>query len=188
MKITELEIKGSWLLDSQVFNDDRGTFSEWFKSEAFEKETGENFAPAQANVSTSKLGTLRGVHFSLAKSGQAKLIMCASGEIQDVIVDLREGSPTFGHHQSIRLEQQSGKSLFISKGLGHGFLSLADSSTVVYLVSSKYSPSEEFGVNPIDPDLNIKWWLDQSVFNLSEKDSKAGSLRALAEANRLPRL
>ncbi len=188
MKVTELEIKGSWMLESQVFNDNRGTFSEWYKSEIFGQETNENFVPAQANVSTSKIGTLRGIHFSLAGIGQAKLIMCAFGKIQDVIVDLREGSPTFGRHQSVLLEQQSGKSLFLSKGLGHGFLSLADSSTVVYLVSSKYSPSDEYGVNPLDPDLNIKWWLDQSDLILSEKDLKADSLRTLAASKRLPRL
>lgn len=188
MKITELEIKGSWLLESQIYSDSRGTFSEWFKSDVFAQEMDEEFVPAQANISTSTIGTLRGIHFSLAKNGQAKLIICASGEIQDVIVDLRKGSPTFGNYQSVRLEQQSGKSLFLSKGLGHGFLSLADASTVVYLVSSKYSPSDEFGVHPFDPDLNVQWWLDQSDFNLSEKDLNADSLQTLVEANRLPSL
>jgi dTDP-4-dehydrorhamnose 3,5-epimerase len=188
MKITKLEIEGSWLLESPIHSDNRGTFSEWYKSEIFLEATNQHFSPAQANISTSTKGTLRGIHFSLSEIGQAKLVLCASGEIQDVIVDLRLGSPTFGHHQSVHLEQNSGKSLYIAKGLGHGFLSLVDNSAVVYLVSSKYSPSEEFGVSPFDSDLNIKWWLESSSFKVSDKDSKAESLQVLIEANRLPRI
>jgi dTDP-4-dehydrorhamnose 3,5-epimerase len=186
MKISQLEIPGVWILESTIHTDDRGTFSEWHKAGEIKKFTNEDFVPTQANVSTSKIGVLRGIHFSLAKVGQAKLVTCVHGEIQDVVVDLRKGSPTFGKYISQLLSPNRGTSLLISKGLGHGFLSLEDGSKTVYLVSSDYSPTEEFVLNPLDASVNIDWKIPALDCNLSDKDRYAPNLDELLNSEKLP--
>lgn len=96
MQIEPLAITGAWLIKFQTFKDNRGYFREWFKAEEILKEIDVNFSTAQANISSSSKGTLRGIHYSLTKHGQAKYITCVKGKIQDVIVDIRPDSSTFG--------------------------------------------------------------------------------------------
>lgn len=173
-KVTKLKIDGAWTFESDVFTDDRGFFREWFKPDFFKAETGVDFLPQQANLSQSDKGVLRGIHFSLAKAGQAKWITCTSGRILDVVVDIRPGSKTFRQWEAIELEATSTKSIFISSGLGHAFLSLEDKSAVTYLLSSPYSPKEEFEINPFDSEIGIDW--PDLKFALSKKDAAAPSL------------
>jgi dTDP-4-dehydrorhamnose 3,5-epimerase len=96
------------------------------------------------------------------------LVTCTSGSVLDVIVDLRPESKTYGDHLEVELSENLGKGVYISSGLGHGFQALEDNSTVTYLLNKVYSPKNEFGINPLDPNLNVKWPL--SDFQLSEKD------------------
>ena len=138
MLISELEIKGAWLADSPVWSDDRGFFREWFKSEDVKTATGRDFGIEQANISVSSVGTLRGIHYSIAPRGQAKWITCVAGSIKDVIVDIRPDSQTFGKWIEVILKGDSGKAVFISEGLGHGFLALEDNTAVAYLVSTPF--------------------------------------------------
>jgi dTDP-4-dehydrorhamnose 3,5-epimerase len=173
MELTPLGIEGVWLAESPVWSDDRGFFREWFKSEDVHAATGINFSIQQANISQSQRGVIRGIHYSLAPQGQGKWVTCVSGSIRDVIVDIRPSSPTFGKSIHVDLDGQDGKAVLIGTGLGHGFASLADSSTIAYLLSSPYSPAEEFEINPLDPALGITWGVDFSEVSLSDKDKNA---------------
>jgi dTDP-4-dehydrorhamnose 3,5-epimerase len=176
MKLTPLGIDGAWLAESPVWSDDRGFFREWFKSEDVKAATGINFSIQQANISQSQRGVIRGIHYSLAPQGQAKWVACVNGSIRDVIVDIRPSSPTFGKSVFVDLNGLEGRAVLIEAGLGHGFASLADSSTIAYLLSSPYSPTEEFEINPMDPELGIDWGVDLAEVSLSEKDKMAPSL------------
>jgi dTDP-4-dehydrorhamnose 3,5-epimerase len=168
MKVTPLAIAGAWLIESPVFPDERGMFREWFKLEALKEFGVPVFEVRQANTSISKRGVIRGIHYSAEINGQAKLVTCTSGSVLDVIVDLRPESKTYGEHLEVELSESLGKCVYISSGLGHGFQALDDKSVVTYLLDKEYSPNNEFGINPVDQNLNIKWPLLD--FHISEKD------------------
>jgi len=178
-EVTPLGIEGAWLYKSSVFSDSRGYFTEWFKSEILTSTTSKSLDVSQANLSKSKRGVVRGIHFSIADAGQAKWITCVSGKIWDVVVDIRPHSPTFKKWVAIELHEASGKSLFIGEGLGHAFLAMEDDSIISYLLSSPYSPNDELAINPKDPDLAIQWPLEELFF--SPKDESAPYLVDLIE-------
>ena len=188
MELTPLGIEGAWLAEFPVWSDDRGFSHESFKSEKIKKITGRNFNVEQANISSSTKGVLRGIHYSMAAKGQAKLVTCASGLIKDVIVDIRPTSETYGKWIEIELSGATGKSVLIGEGLGHGFISLKDSSLVVYLLTSPYSPNEEFEINPLDPALGIDWGISSSELILSEKDKDAPTLKERSIQGKLPKV
>jgi dTDP-4-dehydrorhamnose 3,5-epimerase len=187
MELTPLGIEGAWLAESPVWSDDRGFFREWFKSESIKQVVGRDFKVEQANISSSTKGTLRGIHYSLAAKGQAKWVTCVSGSIKDVIVDIRPNSKTFGKWIEVELSGKSGNALLIGEGLGHGFISLADVSTVAYLVSSPFSPSEEFEINPLDQALGINWGISLSELKISNKDKNAPTLEERKKEGKLPK-
>jgi len=173
MELTPLSIEGAWLGISPIWVDERGSFREWFKAADIEAATGMSFGVAQANWSESKRGVVRGIHYSLAPAGQAKWVTCVTGSIKDVIVDIRPGSATFGKYVAVDLAGGSGQAVLIAPGLGHGFVSLVEGSTVVYLASSPFSPTEEFEINPLDPEIGIDWGLPATELLLSRKDLSA---------------
>lgn len=187
MKLTPLGIDGAWVAESPVWSDDRGFFREWFKSEEVVAATGINFSIQQANISQSQRGVIRGIHYSLAPQGQAKWVTCVNGSIRDVIVDIRPNSSTFGKSVFVDLNGLDGRAVFIGAGLGHGFASLAESSTIAYLLSSPYSPTEEFEINPMDPELGVDWGVDLAEASLSEKDEAAPSLDERHKESKLPK-
>ena len=186
MSMIALDIDGAWLYTSKVHNDERGNFREWFKLSEISSLAGINFKVAQANTSQSKRGVIRGIHYSLAPEGQAKWITCTSGEIRDVIVDIRRGSPTYGKSVVINLSANSGDAILLGAGLGHGFSAMEEGTTVVYLVSSEYSPQHEFSINPLDSDLKIDWGFTSSEIQMSPSDSAAPSFRQRADSGLLP--
>ena len=187
MKLTPLGIDGAWLAESPVWSDDRGFFREWFKSEDVKVATGREFGIEQANISLSTAGTLRGIHYSIAPRGQAKWITCVAGSIQDVIVDIRPDSKTFCQWVDVELEGDSGKAVLISEGLGHGFLALEDKTAVVYLVSTPFSPTDEFEINPLDEKIGIKWGMDLSSLKIAGKDKIAPTLAERLAEGKLPK-
>ncbi len=187
MKLTPLGIDGAWVAESPVWSDDRGFFREWFKSEDVKAATGREFGIEQANISLSSAGTLRGIHYSIAPRGQAKWVTCVSGSIQDVIVDIRSNSKTFGQWIDVELKGDSGKAVLISEGLGHGFLALEDNTAVAYLVSTPFSPKDEFEINPLDEKIGIKWGMDLSSLKISEKDKVAPTLDVRLAEGKLPK-
>jgi dTDP-4-dehydrorhamnose 3,5-epimerase len=186
MKITPLEIEGAWVAESPIWSDDRGFFREWFKSDAIKTAIGGDFKIEQANISLSSKGTLRGIHYSIAPRGQAKWITCVSGAINDVIVDIRPESPTFGKWVKVELRGDSGKAVLISEGLGHGFIALEDNTAVAYLVSTPFSPTHEFEINPLDEKIGINWGMQFDELKISDKDMKAPTLAERLSEGKLP--
>jgi dTDP-4-dehydrorhamnose 3,5-epimerase len=185
MTAKPLSIHGAWLLQSRVFADDRGTFSEWFKSSLLTELTGESFEPVQANVSVSNAGVIRGIHYSLAPGGQAKLITVLQGSILDVAIDVRVGSPTFGSFESAVMTAGDGQAMFLRSDMAHAFQALEDNTVVSYLVSSEYSPTDEKEISPMCSTLNIQWSEGLRVV-LSEKDRVAPDIAKQSAANLLP--
>ena len=186
MNVESLDIEGSWLAKSPIHSDTRGSFREWFRAEDFFSQTKLSFSIAQANVSTSTKGTVRGIHYSLAAAGQAKWVTCVAGRINDVIVDIRPDSPTFGHKQRVELSAENGAAVYIGKGLGHGFIALEDNTVVSYLVSSPFSAAEEFEIHPLDPALDIAWGMSNELLKISAKDAAAPTLESRKSEGRLP--
>jgi dTDP-4-dehydrorhamnose 3,5-epimerase len=185
VEIRELAVPDSYVIDLVPHGDDRGRFTEWYRADVLSQATGFGLTLAQANHSVSARGVLRGVHFALVPPGQAKYVYCPAGRVLDVIVDIRVGSPTFGVHDSVILESDQPRAVYLAEGLGHAFLSLADGSSVTYLVSTGYSPGREFGVTPMDPALDLPW-PDDVTFELSAKDQAAPTLAEAQEQNLLP--
>ncbi|MFI0979457.1 dTDP-4-dehydrorhamnose 3,5-epimerase [Streptomyces sp. NPDC021093] len=180
-----LSIEGAWLHEPKVFPDERGDFHEWFRSGEFSEATGQELHLAQANLSVSRRGALRGVHFADVPPGQAKYIKCVRGAVLDVVVDVRTGSPTFGRWESKRLDDTSHRAVFLSEGLGHGFVALTEEATVVYLCSQGYAPGREHGIHPLDPALGIDWQTDAAPL-LSAKDAAAPTLAERERDGSLP--
>ena len=187
MELKPLGIEGAWLAESPVWSDERGFFREWFKSEDIKAATGRDFGTEQANFSLSSEGTLRGIHYSITPRGQAKWITCVSGSIKDVIVDIRLDSKSFGQWIEVELRGDSGKAVFISEGLGHGFVALEDNTAVAYLVSSPFSPSDEFEINPLDEEIGINWQMALNELKISDKDKNAPTLAERLAEGKLPK-
>ena len=185
MDIRELAVPDSYVLDLVPHGDSRGRFTEWYRTDILSEALGYEFTIAQANHSVSTRGALRGVHFALVPPGQAKYVYCAVGRVLDVTVDVRVGSPTFGAHEAVVLESDSPRAVYLSEGLGHAFVSLAESSSVTYLVSTLYSPGQEFGIDPMDPELNLPWPTDLDL-EFSAKDRTAPGLREAVAQGLLP--
>ncbi len=191
MEIRELAVPGAWEFTPRQFGDARGVFLEWFKEPGFVEIAGHSLQLAQANLSVSAAGVLRGIHFADVPPGQAKYVTCPRGAVVDVIVDLRVGSPTFGTWDAVLLDDVDRRAVYLSEGLGHGFCSLEDGSTVVYLCSEPYAPEREHEVHPLDPAIGIEWPTvarDGSplTYELSAKDTAAPSLEEARQQGLLP--
>jgi dTDP-4-dehydrorhamnose 3,5-epimerase len=165
--------------------DDRGAFLEFLRSDLLVEVTGRRLDAAQANCSVSRRGVVRGVHFADVPPSQAKYVTCLSGAVLDVVVDLRVGSPTFGSHDTVLLDDSDRRAVFISEGLGHAFQALTDGATVAYVCSTPYAPAREHGVDPCDPELALPWSADMPAV-LSDRDAAAPSLAAAQAAGTLP--
>jgi len=187
VKIQALGIEGCFVIQHDVFPDERGLFREWFKLSELE-EKGLFFKVAQANLSISKQGVIRGMHYSLAEKGQSKLITCINGQVLDVLVDIRIGSPTFMMQEKVTLSSAESTCILIETGVAHGFLAQNENSTVAYLLSGEYEKEHEKTISPFDDKLQIEWGHSKrGNFVLSERDQSAPTFE-LAEKNQtLPR-
>jgi dTDP-4-dehydrorhamnose 3,5-epimerase len=174
MKAHPLSISGSWKIEFQKFDDNRGFFYESFKEEDFKTQIGRNLNIKQTNTSSSSKGSVRGIHYALVPPSQAKLVQCQRGSIKDYVIDIRIGSPTFGKFEEIELNENSATAIFIEEGLAHAFVALENQTVVTYYVTEKYNPEREKGINPFDKTLNVKW--PDLELILSEKDKQAISL------------
>ena len=174
MKIEELPLKGAFHLEPNILKDHRGYFFEWFNQKVFKDQTGINFQPKQFNCSRSTYGVLRGMHFQKQPHEQSKLVTVTKGKIQDVIIDLRKDSPTFGSHFSVILSEDKKNQLFVPKGFAHGFLVLSDQAEIFYAIDDFYAPNFEDGLCYNDPLLKIKWEIAENEIILSERDKTYG--------------
>lgn len=182
----ELGIKGALLSQHQVHGDSRGLFREWYKKSLF-KGAEVDFNVSQANHSISEKNVLRGVHYSIAPVGQHKLVTCAFGDILDVLIDLRMGSPTYLRVEKVSLSHVSGDVLFVPTGVGHSFLVVSDFASVVYLTSSEFDPENEKTISALDPELALGWSSESmDKFLLSDRDKAAPTLAQAAESGHLP--
>lgn len=171
--ITDLPIPGAWVFAPHVHPDERGSFHEWFRFEQFTEKLGHPFVPAQANLSRSRRGVVRGLHLADLPPGQAKLVTCVAGSVTDVLVDVRRGSPTFGHHVCIPLDASNAHAVYVPTGVGHGFVATSEDAVVTYLVSEAYNPEREFEINAFDPELGIDWGVGEADAQRSAKDVAA---------------
>jgi len=168
VKKTTLDIEGLLYFEPARFEDARGFLYERYNSATL-STLGVQFI--QQNVSVSKQGVLRGMHWQYPPYAQGKLVTCLHGEIFDVAVDIRLNSPTFGKHAAVRLSGAQGNSLWIPKGFAHGFQVLTNEAVVTYSVDAVFAPHHSSEFNPLDKDLNIKWPIVSPI--LSEKDRDA---------------
>jgi dTDP-4-dehydrorhamnose 3,5-epimerase len=183
--LERLGFDGAWIFKPQIHQDPRGSFLEWFRGAEFTAQTGHYLDLAQANWSVSRRGVLRGVHFADVPPGQAKYITCVRGQVLDVVVDLRTGSPTFGRWAMTRLDETNRHAVYVAEGLGHAFLALSDEAVVIYLCSEPYAPGREHGIDPLDPGLGITWPRVVEPL-LSAKDAAAPSLAEAEKTGLLP--
>lgn len=176
MKFIPQSIPDVVLIDPVVHGDRRGYFVETFRQDKFEASIGHKVNFIQENESKSSKGVLRGLHFQLPPCAQSKLVRVIEGEVLDVAVDIRLGSPTYGQHVSVLLNDTNKHQLFIPRGFAHGFVVLSDTAVFSYKVDNYYAPKCDRGLAYDDKILNINWKLSGEVLNLSEKDLKQPSL------------
>ena len=170
----ETKIKDVYIIEPEVFGDNRGYFMETYKKKDFD-EAGLVYDFIQDNQSKSKKGVLRGLHFQ-KKYPQAKLVRCIEGEVFDVCVDLRKNSPTYGKWHGAILSAERGNQFMIPKGFAHGFLVLSETATFCYKCDELYHPEDEGGIIYNDSDVDIDWPEVGEVL-LSEKDKKNPTLK-----------
>ena len=177
MKITETKLKGCFVIEPKVYDDERGFFLELFKKRDLEKALGFKIDFVQENKSISKKNVLRGLHFQTGEAAQAKLVTVQKGQVLDVIVDLRQNSDTYGEHIKIKLSDSNLKSIFIPKGMAHGYLALSNDTIFTYKCDNYYNPNKEAGIIYNDKDLNIDWEYPEIDFIISDKDKDLPSLK-----------
>ena len=183
MKKIATELKDCYILEPSVFGDERGYFSPFFIQKEMDKEGIKFYGVVQCNRSKSAKGVVRGLHFQKNPKCQTKLVEVIQGSAIDVVVDIREGSPTYGKHTAVLLkpydanDKESGRQLYVPRGFAHGFISLEDNTIFQYLIDNDYAPDYEGGIYWNDPELGIDWdgmfkkyGIDKPI--TSEKDTK----------------
>ena len=183
MKKIATELKDCYILEPSVFGDERGYFSPFFIQKEMDKEEIKFYGVVQCNRSKSAKGVVRGLHFQKNPKCQTKLVEVIQGSAIDVVVDIREGSPTYGKHVAVLLkpydanDKESGRQLYVPRGFAHGFISLEDNTIFQYLIDNDYAPDYEGGIYWNDPELGIDWdgmfkkyGIDKPI--ISEKDTK----------------
>ena len=168
MKFRDCNVAGAWAIEPTFIEDARGRFMRaWCRREF--TEHGIDFNPVQANMGFSlQKGTIRGLHFQVAPALEAKLVRCTRGEIFDVVVDLRQSSPTYLSWYGLYLSADNGRMLYVPEGCAHGCQSTADNTEIHYMASAYYSPDHARGIRYDDPAIGIRWPLAVSL--ISEQD------------------
>jgi len=170
----------AFLIEPRRFGDDRGWFEEVWNESRFQSLTGVKTRFVQDNASRSKTsGTVRGLHFQTPPMAQAKLVRCPRGAIYDVIVDIRDGSPTFGQWAGASLTEENGLQLWVPRGFAHGFATMKPDSEIAYKVDNPYSAEHDGGIFWDDPAIGIQWPFDTEKATLSDKDQNAPKLENL---------
>ncbi len=166
MNIIKTKLDGVLIIEPRVFEDPRGFFMETYHAQRY-RESGVGVTFVQDNLSYSSEGTLRGLHYQLPHA-QAKLVQALKGEVFDVAVDIRRGSPTFGQWEGVMLSAENRRQLFIPEGFAHGFCVVSKDAIFHYKCSDIYAPEAEGGVAWDDPELGIEWPVEKPL--VSEKD------------------
>lgn len=176
MKIINTSIPEVLIFEPTVHGDDRGYFIEYFRQEIIDKHMpGTRFV--QGNESLSSYGVIRGLHFQKPPYAQGKLVRVITGEVMDVAVDIRIGSPTYGQHVAVILSGENKRQLWIPRGFAHGFAVLSDKAIFAYKCDNTYHPEADGGIRFDDPTINIQWPIDSSSIRLSAKDKTLPGLK-----------
>jgi dTDP-4-dehydrorhamnose 3,5-epimerase len=173
LKITPLEIPDVLVVETGMIRDDRGFFAETYSAKVLESH-GFTETFKQDNLSSSRKGTLRGLHYQLEPHGMGKLVRVLSGSAFDVAVDIRRGSPTFGKWVSRILTLENREALWVPAGFAHGFLALEDATLLFYKCTTTHTPEAERAIHYADPDIGIKWPIEPTL--VAPKDAAAPSL------------
>lgn len=185
-KVRELGITGAFAFTPTVFRDERGLFASPFQETAFRQAVGTPLFPVRdVSHNLSARGVLRGIHYTATPPGRAKYVYCPVGTVQDYLVDLRVGSPTFGRWESTELAGEDCQALYIPVGVGHAFVALRDDSMIVYVMSEGYLPDKECALSPFDPGLGLTF-PDGLPLTQSERDRAAPTLDQARERGLLP--
>jgi dTDP-4-dehydrorhamnose 3,5-epimerase len=184
MDFRETKVPGAWEVTPRQHADDRGLFLEWYKTAAFAPVVGHPLTVAQANNSVSRKDVLRGIHYAVVPPGQAKYVYCPRGAGLDFVIDIRDGSPTFGAWDCVRIDDVDRRGVYVAEGIGHAFVALTDDASLMYLVSTEYDPAREFTISPFDPDLAIDWGVAAPI--LSDRDRDAPTVKQARELGQLP--
>ncbi|SFP83672.1 dTDP-4-dehydrorhamnose 3,5-epimerase family protein [Amycolatopsis rubida] len=186
MKVRPLAVRGAFEFRAEVFPDDRGRFCTPYEAQAFHDDVGRlPFPVARTSFSTSRKGVVRGVHYSRAATAGEKYVFCPGGACLDLVVDVRVGSPTYGRWDCVTLGPDTGRALYLPKGVGHGFVALRDETVMCYQMSNAYVPEDELAVSVLDAELGLP--IPSGIEPvLSERDRAATSLAAARSAGLLP--
>ncbi|WP_313420060.1 dTDP-4-dehydrorhamnose 3,5-epimerase [Sphingobacterium multivorum] len=179
MTYTETKLKGCFILEPTVFEDERGYFFESFNETKLKAILGYTPQFVQDNQSKSQFGVVRGLHMQVGEHAQAKLVRVVEGSVWDVAVDVRPESPTFGQYIGIELSAENKKQLFVPRGFLHGFSVLSEHAVFFYKCDNNYHKESEDGVNPLDLDLAVDWRIPAERMILSQKDQEAQSFEEL---------
>ncbi|MEV1294069.1 dTDP-4-dehydrorhamnose 3,5-epimerase [Pseudonocardia sp. NPDC049635] len=185
MRIRPLAVEGAVEFSPPVHGDARGVFVSPYQEPAFVETVGHPLAVVQTNQNRSAAGVVRGVHYVADPPGQEKFVHCVRGRALDVVVDLREGSPTFGRWDVVEMDDVAFRGLYFPAGTGHAFRALTDDTVMSYLVTTNYDPELERTVHPLDPELALPWTGGPAPV-LSARDRDAPMLRDAAAAGLLP--
>ena len=180
MEVIKTSLEGVVIIEPKVFGDERGFFLETFQADRYRDQAGIDLPFVQDNHSRSAKGVLRGLHFQKTKP-QGKLVRVVRGEVFDVAVDIRQGSPTFGQWEGVILSEENKRQFWVPPGFAHGFVVLSDVADFEYKCTDYYDPSDEGSLAWNDPEVGITWPLDKLDADpqLSAKDMDAGSLASL---------
>ncbi len=181
MKLINTDIEGVYIIEPKIFSDSRGYFFESFNAAEFEALSGIHTHFVQDNESRSQQGVVRGLHFQRHPKAQSKLLRVIQGEILDIAVDLRRGSPTFGKHIGVVLSGENHRQLFIPRGFAHGFVVRRGDAILQYKCDNGYAPDCEGAIRWNDPTLAIDWGIAPHEAILSQKDSTSPRLSECGE-------
>ena len=170
MEVIKTGIEGVLIIEPKVFGDERGYFFESFNVREFKEKTGIKVNFVQDNESKSRYGVLRGMHFQLPPYTQSKLVRVVKGQVLDVVVDIRKGSPTYGKYEMCELTEENHRQFFVPKGMAHGFAVLSEEAIFQYKCDDFYHPEAEGAIAWNDPEIAINWPISLADVILSEKD------------------
>ena len=178
MKVTKTNLAGVLLIEPRIFPDERGFFFESYNAERYVQE-GVDVKFVQDNVSKSKKGTIRGLHYQVGEYAQGKLCQVVRGRVLDVAVDIRHGSPTYGEYAEAELTEDNHIQIWIPPGFAHGFSVLSDEAVFLYKCTAYYNKDSERSIMYNDPDLGIDWRVEAE--NISEKDMQGVAFRDIGK-------
>ena len=180
MQIEKTKLAGCVVVTPKTHTDDRGYFMESYRRSWMDSLTDFSGDFVQDNQSLSHYGTIRGLHFQVGENAQSKLLRVLQGSILDVVVDLRQDSPTYGEHISVELSDENNHQLWVPKGFAHGFSVLSETALLCYKCDAYYNKDGDYGIHPLDETLNIDWKIPKAVQVLSEKDSGLPKFKEIA--------